>query len=160
MLKTLPHALSRAAASGAIEVAPSRLSNVLKTYAVAQDAVGAARIAQDDNISRNFIQPWSATLNSSIQAAIKSRSQVKTARISLDACRGVLKNAGGGPRQEQARLEGELISLVTPRTRSSSRCAVEAAEEKLVNSTEEAINLMRSVLENVRCAPRRLALNS
>lgn len=128
--KTLPHALSRAAASGAVEVGTSRLSNALKTYALVQDKVGNARIDQDEEISKNFIQPWSATLHSSIQAAVKSRANVKTARISLDACRSTLKNATGGPKQEQARME------------------VEAAEEKLVNATEEAINLMRQVLEN------------
>lgn len=105
--KTLPHALSRAAASGAVEVGPSRLSTVLKTYAVAQDKVGAARLVQDEDVSRNFIQPWSATLNTSIQAAIKSRQNVKAARISLDASRYTLKNATGGPKQEQARLDGE-----------------------------------------------------
>lgn len=33
---------------------------------------------------------------------------------------------------------------------STDSYTVEAAEEKLVNATEEAINLMRSVLENVR----------
>ncbi|KAK4702990.1 hypothetical protein P7C70_g3233, partial [Phenoliferia sp. Uapishka_3] len=120
--KTLPHALSRAANAAAIEVGPSRLSNVLKSYSAAQEFVGTA--------SKNFIQPWSATLNSSLQAAIKSRQNVKSARISLDACRGTLTHATGGPKQEQARME------------------VEAAEEKLVNATEEAINLMRAVLEN------------
>lgn len=129
--KTLPHALSRAAAVGAVEVGPSRLSSVLKSYAVAQDKVGAARLRQDDEITKNFLSPWNATLNSSLNAAIKSRQQVKQARIALDACRMTLKNATGGPKQEQARLD------------------VEAAEEKLVTVTEEAINLMRAVLENV-----------
>ncbi|KAI5481530.1 chromatin modification-related protein [Pseudohyphozyma bogoriensis] len=128
--KTLPHALSRAAATAAVETGPSRLSNVLKTYSVTQDQIGAARVAQDEDINKNFLQPWSATLNSSLQAAIRSRQNVKTARVSLDACRGVLKASTGGPKQEQARLE------------------VEAAEEKLVLATEEAINLMRAVLEN------------
>ena len=92
------------------------------------------RITQDEAISTNFIHPWSATLNSSIQAAIKSRSIVKSSRISLDACRGTLKSISTG---------GNAIKL------EQGRLDVEAAEEKLVNATEEAINLMRSVLENV-----------
>ncbi|KAM0793148.1 hypothetical protein ACM66B_000623 [Microbotryomycetes sp. NB124-2] len=128
--KTLPHALSRAAASGAVDVGPGRLANVLKTYAVVQDKVGSARNIQDEEITKNFLQPWSATLNSSLQAAMKSRQAVKNARIQLDALRGTLKSATGGPKQEQVRLE------------------VEAAEEKLVTATEEAINLMRQVLDN------------
>ncbi|GAA5843984.1 hypothetical protein JCM5353_000053, partial [Sporobolomyces roseus] len=126
-----PHALSRAAASGAVEVGPGRLANTLKTYAVAQDTIGNARNRQErKSRMKNFLQPWSATLNSSIQAAIKSRQNVKQARLSLDATRASLKTVQSGPKQEQARLE------------------VEAAEEHLVNSTETAINLMRSVLEN------------
>ncbi|KAM0756262.1 hypothetical protein T439DRAFT_320963 [Meredithblackwellia eburnea MCA 4105] len=128
--KTLPHALSRASNAAAVEVGPSRLSTVLKTYSTAQEQVGQARLVQDEDINKNFLQPWSATLNSSLQAAIKSRQNVNKARISLDACRSTLTNATGGPKQEQARME------------------VEAAEERLVNATEEAINLMRAVLEN------------
>ncbi|KDE05114.1 hypothetical protein MVLG_04457 [Microbotryum lychnidis-dioicae p1A1 Lamole] len=128
--KTLPHALSRAAASGAVQVGPGRLANVLKTYAVTSDKIGNARTIQDEEIQKNFLHPWSATLNASLQAAMKSRANVKSARIQLDALRGTLKSATGGPSQEKARIE------------------VEAAEEKLVNATEEAINLMRSVLDS------------
>ncbi|SCV68884.1 BQ2448_1005 [Microbotryum intermedium] len=139
--KTLPHALSRAAASGAVEVGPGRLANVLKAYAVTSDKIGNARTIQDEDIQKNFLHPWSATLNASLQAAMKSRANVKSARyamraprdgtlIQLDALRGTLKSATGGPSQEKARIE------------------VEAAEEKLVNATEEAINLMRSVLDS------------
>ncbi|SCZ91021.1 BZ3500_MvSof-1268-A1-R1_Chr1-3g02484 [Microbotryum saponariae] len=128
--KTLPHALSRAAASGAVQVGPGRLANILKTYAVTSDKIGNARTIQDEDIQKNFLHPWSATLNASLQAAMKSRASVKSARIQLDALRGTLKSATGGPSQEKARIE------------------VEAAEEKLVNATEEAINLMRSVLDS------------
>ncbi|GAA5902145.1 hypothetical protein JCM6882_006712 [Rhodosporidiobolus microsporus] len=128
--KTLPHALSRAAAAGAVEVGPGRLSNTLKTFAVAEDKVGSARERQAEAIQKEFLQPWSATLNSSVAAAMKARANVKAARLSLDATRASFKNATGGPKQEQARME------------------VEAAEETLVTATEEAINLMRAVLEN------------
>lgn len=38
------------------------------------------RTIQDEEIAKNFLQPWSATLNSSLQAAIKSRQNVKAAR--------------------------------------------------------------------------------
>jgi len=109
--KTLPHALSRAAASGAASVGPGRLANTLKTYAVAQDNIGNARNRQDEEIVKNFLQPWSATLNSSIQAAVKSRQNVKQARLSLDATRATLKTSQTGPKQEQARLEGKEGAL-------------------------------------------------
>ncbi|KAL7009533.1 BAR domain-containing protein [Cystobasidiomycetes sp. EMM_F5] len=111
-----------------------RLGKVLQTYAVAQDKVGKARLAQDSAINNNFVKPWSTTLNTQIAAATKARQNVKSARLSLDAARAKYKTALAGQKQEQARLD------------------VEAAEETLVNATEEAINLMRTMLDNV-CFP-------
>lgn len=115
-----------------------RLGKALQSYAVAQDKVGKARLAQDSAITNNFYKPWNSTLNTQIAAATKARAHVKSARLSLDAARAKYKAlqaanaAQQGQRQEQARLE------------------VEAAEETLVTATEEAINLMRAVLDNVR----------
>ena len=75
-------------------------------------------------------------MNTQISAAMRARASVKSARLSLDASRAKYKTlsalaGGGGQKQEQARLD------------------VEAGEETLVTATEEAINLMRAVLENV-----------
>ena len=148
--KTLPHALSRAAAGGALDLtggsssAPDasvsqgdiRLGKALQSYAVAQDKIGKARLAQDSAITNNFYKPWNSTFNTQISAATRARQQVKSARLSLDAARAKYKTlaAAGGQKQEQARLD------------------VEAAEETLVTATEEAINLMRAVLDNVSSA--------
>ncbi|KAH8919087.1 hypothetical protein BT69DRAFT_1353394 [Atractiella rhizophila] len=131
--KTLPHALSRAAGSGAMELGGQgdKLGLGLQAFALAQEKIGDARMRQDMKISQTFNKPWMANLNQSIQAALKSRAAVKAARVSLDAARTSMKGINNGdPRIEQARLD------------------VEAAEEKLVNTTEEAISLMRSVLES------------
>ncbi|CAD6575584.1 MAG: hypothetical protein CYPHOPRED_005746 [Cyphobasidiales sp. Tagirdzhanova-0007] len=146
--KTLAHALSRAAASGSLELTASpaggdpsgsqgdiRLGKVLQTYAVAQDKIGRARLAQDSAITNNFSKPWNTTLNTQISAAMRARASVKSARLSLDASRAKYKAlgavaGGGGQKREQARLD------------------VEAAEEALVTATEEAINLMRAVLDD------------
>lgn len=110
-----------------------RLGKALQSYAVAQDKIGKARMAQDSAITNNFYKPWNTTFNTQIAAATKARQQVKSARLSLDAARAKYKtvSAAGGQKQEQARLD------------------VEAAEETLVTATEEAINLMRAVLDNV-----------
>lgn len=113
-----------------------RLGKALQSYAVAQDKVGNARLAQDAAITNNFTKPWTTTLNTQIQASLKARNQVKSARLSLDTARAKYKSmsgtaAGNGQKLEQARLD------------------VEAAEEILVTATEEAINLMRAVLDNV-----------
>jgi len=135
--KTLAHALSRAAASGAVElgggVANSqgdKLSKSLQTFAVAEDKIGSVRLAQDQQITNNFLRPWNS-LTISLQATIRARQNVKAARLNLDSLRNSLKGlSAGDPRMEQARLE------------------VEAAEEKLFNATEEAIGMMRGVLES------------
>ncbi|BEI83848.1 hypothetical protein CcaverHIS002_0404520 [Cutaneotrichosporon cavernicola] len=128
--KTLPHALSRAAAAGAGQLtSEDRLGAALGTYAVAEQKIGEARLMQDQMIVERFVNPWQATLSTSIGLAMKARANVKTARLELDSARGVLKTAGP-TKQEQARLH------------------VEEAEDKLVQATETAIGLMKAVLEN------------
>ncbi|KAI9635300.1 putative cytoplasm protein [Dioszegia hungarica] len=128
--KTLPHAISRAAKSGATELgAGDRLGTALGVYGNAMEKVGDARLQQDSTIAERFVTPWQATLSTSIGLAMKARGNVKTARLELDSARGALK-AAAPAKQEQARLH------------------VEEAEDKLVQNTETAIGLMKAVLEN------------
>ncbi|KIR67766.1 cytoplasmic protein [Cryptococcus bacillisporus CA1873] len=128
--KTLPHALSRAAKSGATQLgAEDRLGVALGIYGAALEKVGDARISQDQLITERFVTPWQATLSTSIGLAMKARQNVKTSRLELDAARAALKSAAPA-KQEQARLH------------------VEEAEDKLVQNTETAIGLMKAVLEN------------
>jgi hypothetical protein len=74
--KTLAHALSRAAGHGAITLKDAQqsdaLAGALQSYAVAQDSVGAARLAQDAEIARDCNAIWQATLTQ-INAANKAR---------------------------------------------------------------------------------------
>jgi len=137
--KTLPHALSRAArsAGGTIsQTAPhadgadgNKLGNALALYAHGWDRVASARLDQDAAIQDNFLHPWQTTLNASIAVAMKARQAVRVSRLELDAAKQSLKNANPA-KQEQARLE------------------VENAEDDLVQKTEVAITLMKTVLEN------------
>ncbi|KAH9457679.1 hypothetical protein MJO28_004743 [Puccinia striiformis f. sp. tritici] len=145
--KTLSHALSRAATSGSLELGstnspnpnhdPSNGNNitglmakVLKSYAIVQARIGDQRLVQDEAIQSGFLQPWQSSLNLGLQAAMKSRQNVRSARLALDAARLAQKNAAEGPKKEQARIE------------------VDNAEEKLVAATEEAIELMKRVLDD------------
>jgi len=128
--KTLPHAIARAAASGASALGPNdRLGKALQEYSGAFDKIGEARLIQDDTILETFVAPWQATLTTSIQVAMKARQSVKISRLELDAAKQTLKSSSPA-RQEQARLE------------------VENAEDELVAKTELAISLMKAVLEN------------
>ncbi|EJD00337.1 uncharacterized protein FOMMEDRAFT_111885 [Fomitiporia mediterranea MF3/22] len=135
--KTLPHALGRAATTAAKSLQDAgagaggdeKLAKALTFYAAAWDKVAAARLAQDAAIRNNFLLPWQSTLTNSITVALKARQAVATSRLELDAAKQAFKNAGPA-KQEQARLE------------------VENAEDDLVQKTEVAITLMKTVLEN------------
>lgn len=136
--RTLSHALSRSAASAAIDLgasagdAPeSKLGELLQQFAVAQDAIGSAQLVQDRAIVNDFLVVWNA-FGAQIQLALRARAGVRDARLHLDAWRQSLKGAeaAGGARAESVRAE------------------VEHAEDELVSATEEAISLMKTVLEN------------
>ncbi|KDR72777.1 hypothetical protein GALMADRAFT_228466 [Galerina marginata CBS 339.88] len=136
--KTLPHALTRAANSAALAVASSttsataetdRLGKALSLYGTGWEKVSAARLDQDSAVQENFLHPWQTTLNASIAVAMKARQAVRVSRLELDSAKQSLKSASPA-KQEQARLE------------------VENAEDDLVQKTEVAITLMKTVLEN------------
>ncbi|KAJ7066606.1 BAR domain-containing family protein [Mycena amicta] len=133
--KTLPHALGRSATAAAntIKATPSgaddKLGKALGLYADGWDKIASARVQHDDTVRNSFLHPWQQTLSTSINVAIKARQAVRVSRLELDAAKQTLKNAGPA-KQEQARLE------------------VENAEDDLVQKTEVAITLMKTVLEN------------
>jgi len=133
--KTLPHALGRAATNAAtvLHDAPGgnddKLGRALGAYAGAWETISEARVQQDDAIYGRYLQPWQTTLSTSINVAMKARQAVRASRLELDAAKQSLKNAGPA-RQEQARLD------------------IENAEDDLVQKTEVAITLMKTVLEN------------
>jgi len=133
--KTLPHALGRAATSAAnlIHTTPGsgedKLGKGLAEYASAWEKIAEARVEQDQAIKIAFLQPWQQTLTTSIAVAMKARQAVRLSRLELDAAKQTLKTAGP-TRQEAARID------------------VENAEDDLVQKTEVAITLMKTVLDN------------
>ncbi|KAJ6591594.1 BAR domain-containing family protein [Mycena vulgaris] len=134
--KTLPHALGRSAttAATAIQVtnsggAEDKLGKALGLYAEGWEKIASARVHHDTVVRDNFLHPWQSALSTSINMALKARQAVRVSRLELDAAKQSLKNANPA-RQEQARLE------------------VENAEDELVQKTEQAITLMKTVLES------------
>ncbi|PSS29854.1 hypothetical protein PHLCEN_2v2647 [Hermanssonia centrifuga] len=133
--KTLPHALGRAATTAANAMQESspasedKLGKGLAHYAASWEKIADARVQQDETIKVHFLQPWQTTLSTSIAVAMKARQAVRVSRLELDAAKQTLKNAGPA-KQEAARIE------------------VENAEDDLVQKTEVAITLMKTVLEN------------
>ncbi|KAI0791375.1 BAR domain-containing family protein [Abortiporus biennis] len=133
--KTLPHALTRAATAAAHSIqsnpggADDKLGKALGDYAGAWEKISEARIQQDQSIKAQFLQPWQSTLTTNISVAMKARQAVRLSRLELDAAKQTLKNAGP-TKQEAVRID------------------VENAEDDLVQKTEVAITLMKTVLEN------------
>lgn len=135
--KTLHHALSRGAASGALElgasatdlagvgsptkskgtggVEESKLGEALQKFALAQDRVGNLRLTQDDAISGGFLNPWNA-FGSQIALALKARQSVREARLHLDSWRQALKAAETAGKRDKV---------------ETMRADVEAAEDKV-----------------------------
>ncbi|KAG2074888.1 hypothetical protein BDR04DRAFT_1092504 [Suillus decipiens] len=133
--KTLPHALCRAAtnAAAAVQRTPGgnedKLGKALTVYADVFENIASARIEQDESIQTQYLRPWQTTLSTSINVAMKARQAVRVSRLELDAAKQTLKTTSP-VKQEQARLD------------------VENAEDDLVQKTEVAITLMKTVLEN------------
>ncbi|RPD58244.1 hypothetical protein L226DRAFT_466342, partial [Lentinus tigrinus ALCF2SS1-7] len=143
--KTLPHAIGRAATNAASAVLSTaagnedKLGKGLHAYSGAWEKIADARVEQDAAIRDRFLLPWQTTLSTSIAVAMKARQAVRVSRLELDAAKQTLKNAGPA-KQEAARLE------------------VENAEDDLVQKTEVAITLMKTVLENVSWPVRALTV--
>lgn len=138
--KTFSHAIARASLAGSTDLTmatpqgstePDPLAQGLEKIAIAQEKVGEARLAQDEQIQGKFLAGWSATLNQNIKAADKARTAVNNARLSLDAAKG--KAAAGG-RHEEAFTDVQ-------------RKAIEAAEDTFVEKVDEATSVMRNVLD-------------
>ncbi|KAF8130715.1 hypothetical protein EV363DRAFT_1417255 [Boletus edulis] len=124
--KTLPHALCPCRPP----MRPrTKLARALGLYAGAWETVANARLEHDDAIQMQYLQPWQTTLSTSINVAMKARQAVRTSRLELDSAKQALKTTSPA-RQEQARLD------------------IENAEDDLVQKTEVAITLMKTVLEN------------
>ncbi|KAI0338177.1 hypothetical protein BDW22DRAFT_1415680 [Trametopsis cervina] len=133
--KTLPHALGRAAINAATTLQATavggedKLAKAVAGYAGAWEKIADARVTQDETIRQHFLQPWQQTLSTSINVALKARQAVRVSRLELDAAKQTLKTAAPA-KQEAARID------------------VENAEDDLVQKTEVAITLMKTVLEN------------
>jgi hypothetical protein len=170
--KTLPHALSRAAKSGAQELgAEDKLGAALATYATAMDKVSGSR-AERACVSPETHRDAPST---SCVAWTKANTQVGDARLAQDSLiaerfvtpwQATLSTSIGLAMKARANVKTARLELdsaraalksATPAKQEQARLHVEEAEDKLVQGTETAIGLMKAVLENVsvlRAGPR------
>lgn len=148
--KTFSHAIARASlsASQSLHTADATnqedpLASALEKYAIASEKVGEARLAQDTAIQARFLAGWSTTLNTQIQFATRARRNVESARLNLDATKakakgGMFKMPGN---KQQEHLDGD------EHLTEEQRAEIEHKEDEFVAQTEEAVGVMKNVLD-------------
>ncbi|KAK4981651.1 BAR domain-containing protein [Elasticomyces elasticus] len=142
--KTFNHAIARASLAGSQILSQSDtkgtddpLAQALEKYAIAEEKVGEARLAQDEKIQARFLAGWSTTLNTSLNFAQRARKGVENARLSLDATKAKVSRGGRG-------MNPDYDSNNMTETQ---RVEIEKAEDEFVNQTEEAVGVMKNVLD-------------
>ncbi|OKL57113.1 hypothetical protein UA08_07523 [Talaromyces atroroseus] len=135
--KTFSHAIARASLSGSQLIAQTSpnedpLAVALEKYALALEKVGEARLAQDAQIQSRFLAGWNTTLNTNLTFATKARRNVENSRLTLDSVKAKKKAAAGG----------DLDNLT-----EEARVEIEQAEDEFVGQTEEAVSVMKNVLD-------------
>jgi hypothetical protein len=142
--KTFNHAIARASLASSQMLKQSNTSGTsedplaaaLERYALAEEKVGEARLAQDHAVQSRFLAGWSTTLNTNIQFATKARKDVENSRLLLDstktAKKSQLQGRGMNPDDETAMSE-------------EARAEIEAKEDEFVSQVEEAQGVMKNV---------------
>ncbi|RFU73575.1 bar domain [Trichoderma arundinaceum] len=147
--KTFNHAISRASLSSSqllhqhhTGAGEDPLATALEKYALAMERVGDARLAQDSQIQSRFLAGWNTTLNTNLTFATRARKNVENSRLTLDAVKARVKGTtfklGGHSRTERPD-EAELSS--------DAQEEIEKAEDEFVTQTEEAVGVMKNVLD-------------
>ncbi|MCJ1447151.1 MAG: hypothetical protein MMC23_007660 [Stictis urceolatum] len=141
--KTFSHAIARAALSGSQTLNASHpgaaedpLVTALEKYALAEEKVGEARLAQDSQIQSRFLAGWSTTLNTNLMFAARARKAVENSRLGLDAAKAKAK---GGFTGGQVKSESEWSE--------ETRQEIEGKEDEFVGQTEEAVGVMKNTLD-------------
>ena len=142
--KTFNHAIARASLAGSQLLAQTHpsgagedpLSTGLEKYALAEEKVGEARLAQDAQIQSRFLAGWNTTLNTNIMFATKARKAVENSRLMLDSTKAAKKSAAMG----RGMNPDDEVHLS-----DDARAEIEAAEDEFVGQTEEAVGVMKNV---------------
>jgi len=148
--KTFSHAIARAslASSQLLQQHSGNngedpLSAALEKYALASERVGEARLAQDSQIQSRFLAGWSTTLNTNLMFATRARKSVENSRLMLDSAKAKAK---GGPGWKlPVGHKGEERDEET--VAEEARVEIEQAEDEFVGQTEEAVGVMKNVLD-------------
>jgi hypothetical protein len=144
--KTFSHALARASLASSqllhqhhTGAGEDPLATALEKVALAEERVGEARLAQDAQIQSRYLAGWNTTLNTNLQFATRARKNVENSRLSLDA---VKAHAKGTTFKIGAAEQGQ-----EPELSPEAQEEIEKAEDEFVTQTEEAVGVMKNVLD-------------
>ena len=151
--KTFNHAIARASLASSSLLQQHRagsaedpLATALEKYAIAEEQVGQARLAQDAQIQSRFLAGWNTTLNTNLTFATRARKAVENARLLLDAAKAKAKNGPGAGWNLSGQAAGRKEGHEDDSTMSEeARVEVEQAEDEFVGQTEEAVGVMQNV---------------
>ncbi|KAI0597031.1 BAR domain-containing family protein [Biscogniauxia sp. FL1348] len=149
--KTFNHAIARASLASSqllhqqhTGAGEDPLATALEKYALASERVGEARLAQDAQIQSRYLAGWNTTLNTNLMFATRARKNVEKARLTLDSVKSRAKGTTWkmgpmSPRDEHTPSTDEL----SPEAQEE----IEKAEDEFVTQTEEAVGVMKNVLD-------------
>ncbi|KAL0944206.1 acetylglutamate synthase [Colletotrichum truncatum] len=148
--KTFNHAIARASLASSqvlhqqhTGAGEDPLATALEKYALAMERVGEARMAQDAQIQSRFLAGWNTTLNTNLMFATRARKNVENSRLTLDAAKarahGTTWKLGPGSQRADEPQTQEL----SPEAQEE----IEKAEDEFVTQTEEAVGVMKNVLD-------------
>ncbi|KEY70859.1 hypothetical protein S7711_00704 [Stachybotrys chartarum IBT 7711] len=147
--KTFNHAIARASLASSqllhqnhTGAGEDSLATALEKYALAMERVGEARLGQDAQIQSRFLAGWNTTLNTNLAFASRARKNVEKSRLNLDAVKARVKGntfkLGG---------QGGQLPHEEPELSPEAQEEIEKAEDEFVTQTEEAVSVMKNVLD-------------
>jgi len=147
--KTFNHAIARASLASSQTLHQQHtgagedpLATALEKYALGMERVGEARLAQDAEIQSHFLAGWNTTLNTNIMFATRARKNVEKSRLNLDAVKSSAKGMTWKlPTSPQAEHPQHELS-------PDAQEEIEKAEDEFVTQTEEAVSVMKNVLDS------------
>lgn len=152
--KTFAHAIARASLASSqtlhqqhTSTGEDPLATALEKFALAEERVGEARLAQDAQIQSRFLAGWNTTLNTNIMFATRARKGVEKSRLTLDAAKAKAKGTvwklpvPAVAAAQQSPREGAHEDEISPEAQEE----IEKAEDEFVTQTEEAVGVMKNV---------------
>jgi hypothetical protein len=148
--KTFNHAIARASLASSqllhqnhTGAGEDPLATGLEKYALAMERVGESRLAQDSQIQSRFLAGWNTTLNTNLSFATRARKNVENSRLSLDSVKARVK----GNTFKLGGQTGAQLPHEEPELSPEAQEEIEKAEDEFVTQTEEAVSVMKNVLD-------------